>query len=440
MQYHIIIGTGVAGISAANTIREQAPGDEIILIGDEAALYYSRPGLAYYLSKELPEAGLYPMKPQDLVNKRIHFFHNRVTQILPQQKVVQLHDGNTLSYGKLLIATGASAASIQLPGIELRGVVKLDNMVDAQRMATLARKARAAVVIGGGITALEIVEGLCARGVKVHYFLRSDRYWSGVLDEAESRIIEHRLAEDGVQIHYHTEAERIVGKRGRVAGVVTRAGEKIPCQMVAVAVGIRPRVQLATDMGLKTDRGILVNEYLQTDLQDIYAAGDVAQVYDPLTGSYNIDSLWGPARQQGIVAGLNMAGVQTPYYKTAPFNVTRLAGLTTTIIGTVGKGADADLWGIARGDSETWRQLPDAIAVQTGFDVHRVRIHLGEKRIIGAVVMGDQVLSYPLQQLITQQTDVSSIRDVLLCEDCNISDVILDFWEARRQENEPIQP
>ena len=141
-----------------------------------------------------------------------------------------------------------------------------------------------------------------------------------------------------------------------------------------------------------------------------------------------MDSLWTPAREQGYAAGLNMAGQQKPYIKGAPFNVTRLAGLTTTIIGAVGRGIDEDVLGIARGDSETWRQLPDAIVAQGGFDMNHVRVLVGEKTLIGAVVMGDQTLSMPLQKIIAEKMDISIIHDKLLSSDAKIADVIVDYW------------
>jgi len=200
------------------------------------------------------------------------------------------------------------------------------------------------------------------------------------------------------------------------------------CDLLTYAVGIIPRLDLARTADLACDRGILVNEFLQTNDMDVYAAGDVAQVYDPISGRSVLDSLWSPAREQGYAAGLNMAGQGKPYVKTVPFNVTRLAGLTTTIIGAVGQGRDEDVVGIARGDSETWRQLPDAIVAQGGFDINRVRLLVGEEHLIGAVVMGDQKLSAPLQKIIAQKINISPIRDKLLRKDVKIADVIVDFW------------
>jgi NAD(P)H-nitrite reductase large subunit len=306
-------------------------------------------------------------------------------------------------------------------------------MTDARQILQSARKAKRAIVIGGGVTALELVEGLAAQGVRVTYLLRGDRYWTNVLDEHESRVIEKRLKEEGVELLFRAEVAEIIGKRGRVDGLRLRDGRTFRCDLLAYAIGIQPRAQLAKEAGLAVERGILVNEFLQTDDASIFAAGDVAQAYDPLSGRTILDSLWTPAREQGWVAGLNMAGTSQAYVKSAPFNVTRLAGLTTTIIGAVGHGRDDDLVGIARGDSETFRSLPDAVVAQSGFDVNRVRLLVGEKRLIGAVVMGDQTLSIPLQKMIEQNADISPIREKLLAPNAKLADVVIDFWKVWRR-------
>jgi NAD(P)H-nitrite reductase large subunit len=272
------------------------------------------------------------------------------------------------------------------------------------------------------------VEGLIARGMKVHYLLRGERYWSNVLDEQESKIVEHRLHEEGVQLQYHAEIAEVVGNHNHVSGVRLTDGRLLKCDLVAYAIGIRPRLDLAKQAGLAVDRGLLVNEYLQTNDPHVFAAGDVAQVYDPMTGTAILDSLWTAARQQGQIAGLNMAGQKTAYVKSAPFNVTRLAGLTTTIIGTVGQGRDEDMIGIARGDSETWRQLPDAMVAQTGFEVNRLRLVVGERTLLGAIVMGDQKLSFPLQKIIAGNMDISAIREKLLASNSKVGELVADFW------------
>jgi NADPH-dependent 2,4-dienoyl-CoA reductase/sulfur reductase-like enzyme len=433
-QRFVVIGSGVAGLSAAQSIRSIDAHSEIVMISDDPHGYYSRPGLAYYITGEVEERYLFPFKEDELQKMGMRRIHARVESIDPAAHQVRLGSGGTLPYDRLLIAVGAQAILPEIPGMQYQGVVKLDHLEDARSLLKLARNARRAVVVGGGITALEIVEGLIARKVEVHYLLRGDRYWSNVIDEAESQLIEQRLKHESVQIHYRTELLEVIGKNNRMTGVKTKDGRFIPAEMLAAAIGVKPRLQLAQSSGLKTGKGILVDESLQSSAADIFAAGDVAEVMDG-NGHSVLNSLWSPAREQGRIAGLNMAGGEAKYTRSPAFNVTRLAGLTTTIIGRVGGGSDPDLTGIARGDSETWRQLPDAIAAQKDFDVNRLRIMVGEKTLVGAVLIGDQTLSQALQVLIIRQVDVSSIRDQLLnCKD-SLGDVIAAFWtDWRRHE------
>jgi NAD(P)H-nitrite reductase large subunit len=429
---YAIIGSGVAGIAAIEAIRSEDQIGEVILIGDDPYGFYSRPGLAYYLTGEMDARGLFPRSAEDLRKLNFRYLKSRVTRISREQRTLELENQTPISYDRLLLAVGAQAIPLEVPGVELEGILKLDHMTDAKEILKRARRGKTAVVIGGGITALELAEGLRACGMRVHYLLRGDRYWSSVLDEQESHIVEHRLQQEGIALHHHAEVIEIRGRRGKVEGLRLLDGRTLHCDLVVYAIGIRPRLDLARQAGLAVDRGILVNQYLQTNDADVFAAGDVAQVYDPLSGRSILDSLWTPARQQGYAAGLNMAGRQTPYLKTPPFNVTRLAGLTTTIIGTVGRGRDDDLLAIARGDSETWRQLPDSMVAQSGFDVNRLRLLVGEKTLLGAVVMGDQKLSRPLQNMILMKTDISPIREKLLSPGARLGDIVAEFWATRK--------
>ena len=429
MYKYLIIGAGPAGVSAIEAIRTLDPIGEITLVTDEEAGYYSRPGLAYYLTGEISEDCLYPYPEQDFDRLKVFREKGQAKKIMPLEHRVELQDGRVLSYNRLLIAVGARAASAKVPGLELEGVLKLDNLEDARRIMKLSRKRHAAVVVGGGITALELVDAFRARGMNVHYFLRGDRYWSNVLDETESHIVEHRLKEEGIQIDYQTELSEIVGKGGKVSGVLTTDGKKIDCDVVGIAIGIQPRKGIAEAAGLKTERGVAVNEYLNTSDADIFAAGDVAEVYDPTVGKAILDSLWGPARRQGYTAGLNMAGKHVPYYKGVPFNVTRLAGLTTTIIGALGgREVDADTIGIVRGDSEGWRQMPDALVAQSDFDINRLRVLVGENHLVGALLMGDQTLSRAIHHLVIEKVDITPIREKLLQKGHPITDIIADYW------------
>lgn len=429
---YLIVGQGVASIAAAEAIRAADTTGEITLLSDDPHGYYSRPGLAYYLTGEIRRSHLFPWRDQEFQQLGLQRLHDQVVRVDPGGHCVLLASGATLPYDRLLLATGSSAVRPRLPGSDLPQVATLDNLTDAERILALARKAHSAVVVGGGITALEIVEGLRQHCRHVHYLLRGDRYWSNVLDEAEARIVMDRLTHEGVQIHTRCEITAIEEKRGRVAAVLTTAGQRLPCDMVAVAIGVAPRAELARAAGLQVDRGILVDEFLRTSAPDIYAAGDVAQVYDPRAGKALLDTLWNAARSHGSTAGQNMAGRSLRYVKPMPLNVTRLAGITTTIIGVVGAGRDADLVGIARGDSELWRQLGAAHVAEDEHEVNRLRLLIGPTTLVGAVLMGDQRLSHPLQRLIGEQIDITPIRAQLLAPNAPLATLLTTFAEGMR--------
>lgn len=411
---HVIIGTGIAGLSAAEAIRDRDPGAVITMIGEESHEFYSRPGLAYLLRGDVPDRQLLIRTPTDIRTLRLQRIHARVEKILVEAHAVQLADGRHVRYDRLLVATGALASPPAFPGGDLPGIVKLDSLDDTRAIIRTCGRFRSAVVVGGGITALELAEGLRARGMRTHFFLRGRRYWSDVLNEEESDIVLDRLRHEGVRMHLETQVKRAVGRDGRLHAVETEAGETIPCHMLAVAIGVRPRLDLAKGAGLTVDRGIVVDERLRTSAADIFAAGDVAQVRDPRTGVAALDVLWPIALRQGQVAGANMAGADREYLKDVPFNVTLLAGLRVSIIGAVGGGKNEDLVAITRGESEAWRMMPKSWAVSHGDKVNRVRLMVGERHLVGALVMGDQSWSRPLHGLIADQVDITPVREALV--------------------------
>jgi NAD(P)H-nitrite reductase large subunit len=432
---HLLIGIGPGAVAAAEAIRDADEAAEIVIVGADPHGYYSRPGLAYYLAGEVPEKWLRPFTGAEFARLRLTIVNGRVAAIDPGGHRVTLDGGRELAYDRLLIATGSTAIPTKVPGSDLDGVVKLDDLDDARDMIRRSQGAKAAVVVGGGITALEIVEGLHAHGVHVDYFMRQDRYWRNVLSEAESQVVEQGLRDAGVRVHNYTELAGIVGRDGRVAAVETGDGTHIPCEMVAVAIGVHPRIELAQAAGLDCARGILVDEYLRSSAEDVYAAGDVAEAASHVTGRRTMEVLWNSAVLKGRTAGRNMATEPRTLYETGvPLNVTRLAGLRTTIIGTVGSGKDSDLEGLSRGDSDTWSELGDAVIVETQAAGARVRLAVGEHSLDGAVVMGDQALSFPLQELIEARADVAAIAAGLKATGVAVAELIEGFWREWKEQ------
>ncbi len=236
-QRYVIIGAGVAGLSAAKVIRAADSRAQLTLVSDERHLPYSRPGLAYYLTDDIPQSQLFPWTEADLQGFKAGFLQARAVGVDTVGHVLSLSDGRTLAYDTLLLATGAPALLPDIPGAQLQGVVTLDRLDDVTRILSYAKHTRRAVVIGGGITAVEIAEGLAARGVETHYFMRKERFWGQVLDADESRLVEQGMLHHGIRLHYNTNAVRVLGRRGRVKGVLTERGESIDCQMVGFAIG-----------------------------------------------------------------------------------------------------------------------------------------------------------------------------------------------------------
>jgi NAD(P)H-nitrite reductase large subunit len=428
---YLLVGSGVAALSAAEAIRENDAGARITLVSEEPHPFYSRPGLAYLLNRSVPERQLQIRSAAELRELHLERITARVTSLEPAAHRVRLGDGRLLVYDRLLLATGAASIAPAFPGAELQGVARLDGLDDARTLLSLAKRGRTAVVVGGGSTALELVEGLHARGMHTRYFLRGDRYWSRVLDETESAIVGERLRAAGVELHTNTGVRAALGKKGRLVAVETQTGEVLKCDLLAVAIGVRPRIEVARAAGVRVERGVLTTALLQSSEPDVFAAGDVAEVGGLEGGSGALDTLWASALAQGRVAGLNLAGGSTPYRMRVALNVTALAGVVTTVIGAVGGGADPDLLTLTRGQSERWRARRGSWSMVARRGADRLRILVGERAIEGAIVMGDQALSHLLTGLIEERVDVSAVRPHLAEHPERAVELLLDLSRQR---------
>lgn len=419
MTRYLILGNGAAGATAAEGLRAQDPRGEITVVSAEPFPMYSRPGLAYLITEAVPEKQLWARTPEWYKQHRLNLVHGTAVKLDPANHRVHLSDKPSLPYDRLLIATGARATGLPYPGGDLDGVVFLDTLEGTREMVKRVKRARRGVVIGGGITALEMAEGFAHHKLETHYFLRRDVLWASVLNRAESELLREKMEEHGVQLHFNTEAAEIVGdKRRRVVGVKLKSGETVACEIVGAGIGVKAELGFIQGAGLKTDKALLVNEYLETNLPDIYAAGDCAQTWDPWVGQHILDVLWPTAVAQGRVAARNMAGAREPYAKGLSFNACLLFGLHITAIGQLGGSRDADepevVQHISRGASEAWSIRPRAYESawsQTG--ANTVRLALSENRLVGALVLGEQTLADPLRFLIENRIDITPLRDHL---------------------------
>lgn len=436
MTRYVIVGSGIAGLSAAEVLRVRDPTASIVMVGEEAHVPYSRPGLAYLLAGVIPERQLTVRSKEEIDRLQLDRRADEVVRLDPSSHTVVLGGGEVLSFDKLLLATGAQALALDVPGGDLDGVVRLDHLGHARDILRRARRAKSAVVVGGGPTAVELAEGLRAQGLCVHYLLRGERYWSSVLDSVESEMVEAALVHDGILLHRRTKLARALGRNGRLTGVETDVGEVIACDLLAVAIGVAPRVGLAQAAGLAVGRGILVDAAMRTSAADVFAAGDAAEVRDPNTGATALEGLWSSALAQGRAAGRSMAGSSMHYRPEPALNVTRLGGITVAIIGTVAppdsRMPDPDLQTFARGDSERWRTRGDGGAVRMRGKGTRIRVTVRADRVVGAVVMGDATASRALCQLVRSRVVIPNLQALVAGDPGEAIEALLRLGEAER--------
>ncbi|MCR5886441.1 FAD-dependent oxidoreductase [Hymenobacter sp. J193] len=309
----VIIGNGIAGVTCAQTARRLQPGARITLVSSESPHHFSRPALMYLYMGHMRWPDVKPFEDWYWTENRLELIHDHATTIDANQQQVHLAAGPPLSYDALLLATGATTRYHGWPGQHLRGVQGLVSKADVELMAASTPGVQQAVVVGGGLIGVELAEMLRARRIAVTLLVRDAHYWGSVLPAKEAALVDAELRRHGVQVHYGTELAEILGDgAGRVRAVRTSAGQELPAQWVGIATGVQPNIGLATGTGIETDRGILVDELLQTSVPGIYAAGDCAQRRQPPPGEAAIEPLWYTGRMQGETVAHTICGQPTP--------------------------------------------------------------------------------------------------------------------------------
>ncbi|MBE3559538.1 MAG: FAD-dependent oxidoreductase [Ktedonobacteraceae bacterium] len=331
---YLIVGNGIAGITAAEVLRSHNPTCAITLIANELYPAYYRPALKDYLAGRISEEKLWARPSTFYREQRIHFVPGHVVGIHAAQQLVQLHNGQLLRYDELLLAHGARPRQLSCPGLDLAGVTTLRTVNDYQQMLHRLAHVQRIVVCGSGTLALETAETLSQQGYQVTHLLRRQILWSEILDATASDLVLQEERHLGIDVRTEEEITEIVGKQRQVAGVRTTKGAFIPCEMVVIAIGIEPLIDFVQASGIACQRGILVDSQMRTNLPHIYAAGDVVETTDPLTGRARVIGQWYPAIQQAQLAAYSMLGYPPqPVQVNNFYNATLLCGLEFASIG-----------------------------------------------------------------------------------------------------------
>jgi NAD(P)H-nitrite reductase large subunit len=310
---YVIVGNGMAGVSAAIGLRDNSPDAEIILYTDEPYTFYSRPGLMYHMMGMEKEWDLYCDRPGVYTRSRLDLRRGRVLRLSPDRDELLVEGQPAQPFDRLLLAVGAQPRKLNITGEHLPGVHNFTLMSDAKAMMEVAKPGMRGVVIGGGLLGAEISEVWRHFGMHVTILVIEDWYFPRALSEEQGRVVQNTFRRHGVDVRTNEEAAEFIEKDGKLAGVRTRSGLELPCELACVTIGVEPRRLLAQESGLEVARGIVVDRTLQTSRLNVFACGDCAEIQDPATGKSTVELLWYSARAQGGHAAHCMAGALRPY-------------------------------------------------------------------------------------------------------------------------------
>lgn len=316
----VIIGNGIAGITAARHIRKKSD-HTITVVSAETEYFYSRPALMYVYMGHLKFEHTQPYENWFWKKNRIDIVHDYALRVNHTEKKVHLQSGNVLVYDKLILATGSKTNKFGWKGQDLTGVQGLYSKQDLDLMERNTRNVSRGIVVGGGLIGIEVAEMLHSRNIPVTMLVRESGYWNTVLPAEESAMINRHIRHQGIDLRLETELKEITSDTdGRVSSVITSKGDEIPAEFVALTAGVHPNIDLALQSSIPTKRGILVNSYLETQIQNIYAIGDCAEITTTNSGSSQVEQLWYTGEMHGETIAETICNERTEYNRGILFN------------------------------------------------------------------------------------------------------------------------
>ena len=321
MQHLVIIGNGVAGITTARNVRKQSE-MKITVISSESKHFFSRTALMYIFMGHMRFDDTKPFEDWFWGKNKINLVYAHVDKIDTENKSLVLNNGEIISYDKLLVATGSHSNKFGWPGQDLPGVQGLFTKQDLDLLEENTKNVKNAVIVGGGLIGIELAEMLHTRGIHVTFLIRENYYWDNILPKEDSQLICKEILQHGMDLFLKTNLKEILaGDDGRVRAVVTDKGDEIGCQFVGLTPGVHPNIDLVKDSKIETDRGVLVNDYLETNIPDIYAAGDCVEIKATKEGERNrFEQLWYTGRMHGEALANTICGNRTKYERGIWFN------------------------------------------------------------------------------------------------------------------------
>ncbi len=340
----MIVGASAAGIGAVEAIREVDPVGTVTVISEESCPQYSRPMISDLVSGKANFDKIMCREGEFWQKNDVQALTGRTAVSLNlAEKWVALDKGDHVNFEKLLIATGGKPFVPRIDGSEKEGVYTFTTLSDAESLAAKIETAQSAVVVGGGLIGISVTEALVKRGLEVTMVELKDSILSLILDQTASEMVESVIRNAGVTVATGQTVQLILGKPeddNVVGSAVLTGGEQVSCDLVIVAIGVIPRMELVLGTDVKTHKGIIVNRFMRTNVPDVYASGDVAEAYDFVVGENRLLPLWPLAQLEGKVAGYNMAGKKAEYPGGTAMSALKYFGIPIISIGVTNPPED----------------------------------------------------------------------------------------------------
>ena len=333
---YVIVGNGVAGTTAAETLRKNDAQCSITLLTDEPYPLYNRVALPPFLKHRTPREKVFLRTVEQHRERGIDLrLETKVARVDANGRTVTTTNGEELPYDALLVATGGRPNHLRADGAENVGAIfNFQYFDEAAAIIERMKQARTAAVIGGSYIAYELAEAFRANGLETTWMMRGPYFLRRVLDPKGGELVDRIAREHGVQMVYGEEIARVERANGTIGAVVSTKDRRVPAEMLGAGLGMTMNLELLAGTGVETRNGVVVNQYLETNVPGIYSAGDVAEFFDVAIGRHNMMGTWGNAAGHGRIAGLNMAGQRTvyediPMYSSSLFDsYIRVIGLT----------------------------------------------------------------------------------------------------------------
>ena len=328
MRRHVILGTGPAGVIAAETLRKHAPGDEIVIVGDEPEPPYSRMAIPYLLVGQIDERGTYLRKdPAHFEQLGVRLRRARAVHVDAPQRQVLLDDGSALPFDTLLLATGSKPVHPPIPGMDLPHVHTCWTLEDARHIQRLAQPGARVLQMGAGFIGCIIMEALAARGVQLTVVEMGDRMVPRMMGPTAGGMIKSWCEGKGVRVYTGTRVEAV--DAGTPLSVRLSNGERLSVDLLISATGVKPNIAFLENSGIRCLQGVLTDEHMQTNVPGVYAAGDCAEAFDVASGRTIVSAIQPNAADQAYVAALNMAALDARRPRAVLRGVTQINVLDT---------------------------------------------------------------------------------------------------------------